>query len=156
KANLATELKKQQVVDKMQNTADQMRAALAKEPANAEAIAKQFGAELITVPQASPGNPIPGLGASPEIDQTLSGLQPNGVSQILTLPGNRLVVVELNSRTPPRPALLDEVKGRVESEYLIEKGSELAKMKAEEAADRIRKGESVDAVAKSMKLDAVT
>jgi len=156
KASLASQLKKQEVIDKMQTTADDMRAALAKTPGNADAIAKQYGAELITVPKASQGDPVPGLGASPEIDQTIAGLQENGVSQVLTLPGNRLVVVELNTRTPPRPAAFDEVKDRVRAEYTLSKGNELAKQKAEEAADRIRKGEDVAAVAKSMKLEAVT
>jgi peptidyl-prolyl cis-trans isomerase D len=156
KASLASQLKKQQVVDKMQTTGDEMRAAVAKAPGNAEAIAKQFGAELITVPKAGQGDPVPGLGASPEIDQTIAGLQANGVSQVLTLPGNRLVVVVLNSRTPPRPMTFEEAKERVRSEYLLSRGAELAKQKAEEAADRIRKGEDPAAVAKSMKLEAVT
>ncbi len=156
KTGLLAELRKQQVADKMQTSADQIRAALAKDPASAEAVATKFGAQVATVPNASQGDPIPGLGASPEIDQTLTGLQSNGVSQVLSLPANRLAVVVLNKRTPARPALLDEVKDRVKSEYLLEKGQSIAHEKAVEAADRLKKGEAIEAVAKSMKLDVTT
>jgi peptidyl-prolyl cis-trans isomerase D len=156
KEGLLTELKKQQVVDKMQTSGDQARAALAKDPDGAQAIAKQFGADLITVPDAGAASPIPGLGVSPEIDQTLAGLQNKGVSQVLTLPGNRLAVVVLNNKTPARPALLNEVEAQVKTAYAMDEGQKIAHAKAVEAATRIKGGEALDVVAKSLKLDAVT
>src|SRR5262249_47593680 len=60
KTGLLADLRKQQVVDKMQSTGDQMRAALAKDPSAAEQIAKQFNAQLVTVPEGGAGAPIPG------------------------------------------------------------------------------------------------
>ena len=108
------------------------------------------------VPEGGPGQPIPGLGVSPEVDQTLAGLQDKGVSQLLTLPGNRLVAIVLNHRTPARPALLDEVTDKVKSAYIIDQSQKIAHEKALEAAERIRKGEDPQAVAKSMKLEATT
>ena len=69
---------------------------------------------------------------------------------------NRFAVVVLNSRTPPRPALLDEISDRLKSAYQLEHGQKMAHEKAAEAADRLKKGESVEGVAKSMKLDVVT
>jgi peptidyl-prolyl cis-trans isomerase D len=156
KTGLLAELRKQTVTDKMQNSGDQMREALAKDPGAASAIAKQFGADLVEVPNAGASDPIPGLGVSPEVGQTLAGLQNNGVSQVLTLPGNRLVVIVLNHKTPPRPALPDEVKDQVRSAYITEQAQKVAHDKAMEAAERMKKGEDPEAVAKSMKLEAVT
>jgi peptidyl-prolyl cis-trans isomerase D len=156
KTGLLADLKKQTVTDKMQNAGDQMRAALAKDPGSAAEIAKQYGADLVDVPEGGPGQPIPGLGVSPEVDQTLAGLQDKGVSQLMTLPGNRLVAIVLNHRTPGRPALLDEVTDKVKSAYIIDQSQKVAHEKAVEAAERMKKGEDPQAVAKSMKLDATT
>jgi peptidyl-prolyl cis-trans isomerase D len=156
KAGLLADLKKQMVTDKMQTSGDQMRAALAKDPGSAAAIAKEFGADLVDVPSGGPGEPIPGLGVSPEVDQTLAGLQDKGVSQLMTLPGNRLVALVVNHRTAARPALLDEVTDKVKSAYIMERSQKIGHEKAVEAAERIQKGEDVQAVAKSMKLEATT
>jgi hypothetical protein len=144
------------VTDKIQNSGDQMRAALAKDPGSAAAIAKEYGADLVEVPEGGPNQPIPGLGVSTEIDQTLAGLQDKGVSQLLTLPGNRLVAVVLNHRTPARPAILDEVMDKVKSAYIIDQSQKVAHEKSIEAAERLKKGEDPQAVAKSYKLEATT
>jgi peptidyl-prolyl cis-trans isomerase D len=156
KDGLLAELRKQTVTEKMQSSGDQMRAAVAKDPAAAAAIAKQYGADLVDVPSGGPGEPIPGLGVAPEVDTTLRSLQNNGVSEVLALPGNRLVVIVLNHKTPPRPALLDEVTDRVRSAYIAEQTQKISHDKAMEAAERMKKGEDPEAVAKSMKLEAIT
>jgi peptidyl-prolyl cis-trans isomerase D len=156
KDGLLAELRKQTVTEKMQSSGDQMRAAVAKDPAAAAAIAKQYGADLVDVPSGGPGEPIPGLGVAPEVDATLRSLQNNGVSEVLALPGNRLVVIVLNHKTPPRPALLDEVTDRVRSAYIAEQTQKISHDKAMEAAERMKKGEDPEAVAKSMKLEAIT
>ena len=66
KAGLLADLRKQMVTDKMQNSGDQMHDALVKDPTAASAIAKQYGADLVEVPNAGAGDPIPGLGVSPK------------------------------------------------------------------------------------------
>ena len=59
------------------------------------------------------GEAIPTLGVSPEIDGALGSMKKNDVSQVLMLPANRLAIVVLNDRIPPRPADLNEVEGKV-------------------------------------------
>jgi peptidyl-prolyl cis-trans isomerase D len=156
KDGLLADLRKQSVTEKMQSSGDQMHAAMVKDPTGAAAVAKQYGAELVDVPSGGPGEPIPGLGVAPEVDTTLRGLANNGVSELLTLPGNRLVVIVLNHKTPPRPALLDEVTDRVRSAYIADQTQKISHEKAIEAADRMKKGEDPQAIAKSMKLEATT
>ena len=137
----------------MQSVADQVHAALEKSPGSAEAIAKQFDVQLVTVPKAGQGEAIPTLGVSPEIDGALSGMKPNDVSQILTLPANRLAVVVLNSRIPAKLSDLSEVESKVRDVLIDDKSQQLAQDKAKEAAALLAKGEDFDKVAKSMKLD---
>ncbi|MBV9400806.1 MAG: peptidylprolyl isomerase [Bryobacterales bacterium] len=156
KDGLAVDLRKQAVVDKMQMLGDQIHAALEKNPSGAAEIAKQYGAELISVPNATAGQAIPTLGNSPEIDGALASMKPNEISQVLTLPADRLAVVVLNSRAPARPAEFSEVADQVKQNFITTKSQEIAAAKAKEAADKIRAGEDIEKVAKSYKLDVTT
>lgn len=156
KSQLADELKKEGLTDKVQMLADQMQSALQKSPDSAELIAKQLGVDLITVPDGAAGQPIPTLGVSPEIDTAVSQLRPNEVSSEISLPMDRLAVVVLKSRTPARVSTFDEVKDSIRLTFIQTKAKDIAADKAKEAAERLRKGEDMNAVAKSYKLDVTT
>lgn len=156
KAGLADELKKENLADKVQSIADQIHGALEKSPGSADEIAKQYGAELVTVNDAAAGSALPNLGVSPEIDGAVSGMKPNDISGVLTLPADRLAVVVLKSRTPARTATFDEVKDQIRQRFMIEKSKEIAAAKAKEAAEDLRKGEDMEKVAKEFKSTVVT
>jgi len=156
KASLLDDLKKQGLADKVQMLGDQIRAALAKSPGSAADVAKQYGADLVTVPDGEAGTPIPTLGTSPEIDGVLAQMKPNDVSSVLALPGDRLAVVVLKSRTPGHLADFEDVKAQVRQRYVLEKSQMIADEEAKKAVERIRNGEDMDKLAKSYKLDAVT
>jgi peptidyl-prolyl cis-trans isomerase D len=152
KGGLADELRKQSVADKMQSISDEMRAALAKSPGSAAAIAKQYGADIVNVANSERGQAIPTLGASPEIDNALAAMKVNEVSQVLTLPANRLAIAVLTGVTPGRQAELSEVEAKVKDDFLTDRSSSLAAEKAQQAFARIKAGEDMAKVAKSMKL----
>ena len=140
KAQLADELKKQGLNEKVQALGDQVRAALEKSPGSAAEIAKQFNVDLVTVPKAAAGEAIPTLGVSPEIDGALNGMKPKDVSQVLVLPANRLAVVVLNDKFPSHPSELAEVESRVRDRLIDEKAQQIAVDKSKEAAERLKKG----------------
>jgi peptidyl-prolyl cis-trans isomerase D len=156
KADLIKELKSEGVNDKMQSTADQVRAALEKSPGSAAQIAKQFNVELVTVTKGNPKEAIPTLGVSPEIDNALASMKNNEVSQVLALPANRLAVVLLTDRIATRPEEFDEVEDKVRDRVIMDKAQLIAADKAKDAAERLRAGEDMDKLAKSMKLEVVT
>jgi len=153
KADLAAELKKQRITEQMQKTADGMHDALAKSPGSVAEIAKRFGADLATVTDSAVGSPVPTLGSVPEIDNALAQMKPNDVSPVLTLPANRLVVAVLTARTPARPAIFEEVEGKVRDRLVAERAIAVAKSKAKEAAEKLRAGEGMEKVAKEYKLE---
>lgn len=155
KASLADDLQKQGVSDKMQAIADQVHAALEKSPGSAAQVAAQFGVDVVTVNQAAAGDAIPTLGVSPEIDGALNGLEKNGVSPVLVLPANRMAVVVLTDKIASRPSDFSEVQNKVRDAVLEAKTVTLAQDKAREAAEKIKAGQDMKAVAKSMKLEAV-
>jgi peptidyl-prolyl cis-trans isomerase D len=155
KAQLTDDLRKQQVSDKMQEIADKAHEELAKNPGSADQIAKQLGIEVVTVTKAASGDAIPTLGVSPEIDTALNQMsKPNEVSQLLTLPANRLAIAVLKEKFPPAPETLQEAEGKIKDRLTDDKAQQLSQDKAKEAAQKIEGGEDFDKVAKSMKLEA--
>jgi peptidyl-prolyl cis-trans isomerase D len=156
KDELAKEVRSQAVTDKMQMLGDQMHADLVKSPKSAADIAKKYGADLIVVPSAAPGEAIPGLGVNPEIDGTLVSMKPDEVSSELVLPNNRMAVVILNSRTPGRPSEFSEVQAQIRDKLVTDKAAQMAAERAKTAAERIKKGEDITQVAKSMQLEITT
>jgi peptidyl-prolyl cis-trans isomerase D len=153
KADLAAELKKQRIAEQVQKTADGVHDALAKAPGSAAEVAKKFGVDLVTVTDATPGSPVPTLGSVPEIDNALAQAKANDVTPVLTLPANRLVTVVVKERVLPRPAIFEEVQGKVRDRLIGEKALVLAKAKAQEAANKLKAGEDIEKVAKEYKLD---
>jgi hypothetical protein len=140
----------------MQAVMDQARAELIKNPPAASEIGKKLLLEIVTVTKASPGDAIPMLGVSPEIDQALGTLQPNQVSQAMVLPSNRMAVVVLDSRTPGRLSELHEVKDKVRDAFQAMKAELVASDRAKEAAEKLKAGADMDKLAKSMKLEVVS
>jgi len=156
KDELAKEVRAQSVTDKMQTSADEMHAALVKSPKSAAEVAKKYGADLIVMPSASAGEAIPGLGVNPEIDSTLASMKPDEVSSVLVLPNNRMAVLVLNGRTPGRPAEFSEVQAQIRDKLVNDKAAQLAVERARDAAERLKKGEDINKIAKSMQLDVTT
>ena len=156
KDSIAEQLNKQGVNEKMQAMVDQARAALLKAPGSAADVAKQSGLELITVKDAPAGEPVPSVGAAPEIEGALSGMKPNDVSDPLLLTGNKIAIVVLNEKIAPQPAEFSAVEEKVRDQYITFASTGLANEASNKAAERARAGEDLAAIAKSYKLDLVT
>jgi peptidyl-prolyl cis-trans isomerase D len=156
KDELAKEVRAQSVTDKMQTLGDELHAALLKSPKSAAEAAKKFGAEVIVVPSAPAAEAIPGLGVNPEIQSSLVTMKPDEVSPVIILPNNKMAVVVLNSRTPGRPAELSEVQAQIRDTLVNDKATQIASERAKDAADRLKKGEDINKVAKGMQLDVTT
>jgi peptidyl-prolyl cis-trans isomerase D len=156
KDQLAKEVRDQSVTDKMQMLGDQMHAALVQSPKSSEEVAKKFGAEVFTMSAVAEGAAIPTLGVNPEIDNALVGMKPDQVSDLLYLANNRVAVAILNGRTPGRPAEFNEVQAQIRDKLVTDKSAQIAADHAKEAAERLKKGEDINKVAKSMNLEVTT
>jgi peptidyl-prolyl cis-trans isomerase D len=156
KATLADDLRKQNVTDKVQSTADQVHAALEKNPNNAAQIAAQFGVDVVQVQKAPAGTGIPTLGVSPEIDAAITALpKPGSVTPVLVLPSNRMAVAVLNEKTPAHPAELSEVEAQVRQAVADAGIIDVIQAKAQALADKVKAGGDIKALAKADKLEAV-
>jgi parvulin-like peptidyl-prolyl isomerase len=130
-----------------------VHAALEKSPRSAAQVAAQFGVDVVTVNKAGAGEAIPTLGVSPEIDNALAPLPKNGVTPVLVLPANRMAIAVVTDKIDARPQEFSEAESKVRDIVLNFKAINVAQLKANEAAEKIRAGADMKTVAKSFKLD---
>ena len=80
-------------------------------------------------------------------------MKPNDVSESLVLSGNRIAVVVLSEKIPPRSAEYSDVEAKVRDQFISTASLGLANEAARKAAEQIRGGADLDKVAKSLRLD---
>jgi peptidyl-prolyl cis-trans isomerase D len=140
KEGLAKERKKQLVYDRMQTLSDEMRAELAKAPGNAEQIARKLNVEFANVPKAGAGDPLPLIGASKELEDSIFSLSKGDVTPVVQASGNKLVVAMVTDVMPARPAQLAEVEGTVRTKVVDQKVRQIVEQKARELRDKATAG----------------
>ena len=140
----------------MQTAMDSAHAALVKAPGSAADVAKQFDLELVTAKDLAAGDPIPSVGASPQISGVVTGMKPNDVSDVMVVPGNKLAIVVLDGITPPKPAEFSDVEAKVRDLYITSESTRLADLAAKKAGEEAHAGEDLAAIAKSDTLEATT
>ena len=118
-------------------------------------LAKKFNLKLGQTPPLEANQPVPEVGNSPELMETIFRLRPGDDSApIRTDKG--YVVISVKEDHPAHPAMLSEVRDRVLADYRHEKAAELAKGRAEELARRAKSGEDLQKAAKALGLEAKT
>jgi peptidyl-prolyl cis-trans isomerase D len=138
KNELAVESKKQMVYDKMQSGIEQARAALAKNPSQAEQIAKQLGLFYQKVERVTAENAIPEVGKSPELTNALASLKAGQVSPVLQVAPTKLAVIEVTGVEPSKPAEFAEVQSSVEQMLTNMKAQTLAQQKLRETTEKFK------------------
>jgi len=118
-------------------------------------LAKKFNLKLGQTPPLEANQPIPEVGNSPELAETVFRLRPgDDSSPIHTDKG--YVVISVKEDQPAHPATLAEVRDRVLADYRHEKATDLAKARAEDLAKRAKSGEDLTKAAKALGLEAKT
>lgn len=156
KAQLAADLKKQVVFERMQQAADQARAALAKSPADIDKIAAQYYLELVRVDKAGAGQAYPQIGSVPDLDVALAGAKKGDVTAVFQAPGDKLAFAEVLEDFPPHVRPFEEVQQAVRDSVVKNKAQVLASERANQAITRLRAGEDIAKVAKDLGAEAKT
>jgi peptidyl-prolyl cis-trans isomerase D len=136
KEELAKERKKQMVYDRMQTLSDEMRAELVKAPRDAEQIARKLNVTFANVPKAGAGDPLPIIGVSKELEDSLFSLAKGDVTPVVQAPGNKLVAAVVSDVMPARPAELAEVESTVRAKVVDQKARQIVEQKARELQEK--------------------
>jgi len=146
--------------DKAQRSAEDTTGQIAAEirrsgRVSIDDLAKKFNLKLGQTPPLEPNQPIPEIGNSPELAETILRLRTGDDSAPIRT-DRGYVVVSVKEDQPAHPATFAEVRDRVLADYRREKATDLAKSRAEELARRAKSGEDLGKAAKALGLDAKT
>lgn len=136
KDTIASEQKRQMVVDRMQTLTDQARVQLVANPGQAQQIAQKLGLQFATVTGWASGSPLPLVGSSREAQDAITTLGQGDISPVIQPSESSLAVIEVTAITPPRQAELSEVEARVREAVTSAKANQLLmeKLKTTEVA----------------------
>ncbi|HVX65796.1 MAG TPA: peptidyl-prolyl cis-trans isomerase [Bryobacteraceae bacterium] len=134
KETLARDYKRQLVADTLQKSVEQAHDELAKHPQQAVQIAQKFDLDLKHVDAVTTGSPIPDVTDTPDFSEAIGGLARGGVSQVVTLPGNRLGFAAVTDVKPARQAQLAEVEAQIRQKLTNQAMADLAQRRAAEVA----------------------
>ncbi|MBS1824663.1 MAG: peptidylprolyl isomerase [Acidobacteria bacterium] len=139
KDQIAKDQSKQQVFDRMQQIADQVRSALVKNPGAAEQLASELKVGFAKVDKAGRGEVLPLVGQVTDIDNAVFDLKEKGaVTDIVTTTSNKLVVAVLDEVFPARQAELNEVEGDIRKTIASERANRILNERAKALLDKVK------------------
>jgi len=139
KDQLAKDQAKQQVFDRMQQIADQIRAGLAKNPGAAEQMANEFKVGFAKVEKGGRGDVFPLVGQVTEIDNAVFDVKDKGgVTEIITTSSNKLVIAVLDDVFPARQAELSEVEAEIRKTIASERANRVLNDRATALLDKVK------------------
>jgi len=147
---LLAEAQKQAGADSLKRATEAARNEIVKTPAQAEAIAKKYNLKFVALNNFANGDKLPDLNAQPELTNALFTAAKGSVTDITPIDnGTKEAFGIVNGITPARNAEFGEVQADVGKRYLETETQRMAQEAAKMAAERARKGESLEAIAKS-------
>jgi peptidyl-prolyl cis-trans isomerase D len=148
---------RQQVFDRMQTLADQVRTALTKSPEEADKVAAAAGLTGLRSEKIGRGDLIAGVGANQELSESAWSLPVGGVTPVVTLDPTKLAVVRVQEIVPVRPALFAEVQDQIKNILASEKAAKMTQDKVKEFGDKLKASNGdLAAVAKQMGIEVKT
>lgn len=151
KGELAAEVKRRDVYERMQNAVEQARADLLKNPANGQAIADKYGLMYVKADHVAAGGSIPELGVNRELEASLQSVRPNEITPVVQLGPNRLGIAELTAIEPPKQAEFAEVQSQIVDTIKQNKIAQAIQQKREEVGRKLKEaGPNLEAAAKAI------
>lgn len=157
KPQLLLEAKKQVAADDLKKAIDAAHAEIAKTPGQAEAIAKKDNLKFFKLDNLANGAPLPELNAQPEVSNAIFSAAKGSVTDVVSMDAQgKAAFAVVTGVSPSRNAEFAEVQADVLQKYTSAEAERLAEEAAKSAAAQARKGESLDAIAKSYGLSVKT
>lgn len=158
KDQLAKDQAKQQVFDRMQQIADQVRASLMKNPGAAEQLANEFKVGFAKVEKGGRGDVWPLIGQVTDLDNAVFDLKDKGgVTEIVTTSSNKMAIAVLDEVFPARQAELSEVEAEIRKTIASERANRLLNDRATALLDKVKSmGGDLRKAAASMGIEVKT
>ncbi|HEY3738680.1 MAG TPA: peptidylprolyl isomerase [Bryobacteraceae bacterium] len=149
KGTLATEVQHVQVQDAMQKAIDAGRAEIVKNPGQLDQIAAKYHLDVVKSPgMVTATQPMPVLGKATELINAIFTLKKGDFTNVTQPEASKLAFARVDGVEDARPAKFEEVRPQVVTQYLQFKTDEVARTKVQEAAAKLKAGDSFKDVAK--------
>ncbi len=148
RGDLQKEVQQARASEKVQAIADQIRAALGRSAAEAAKVAEASDIKATLAQRVSPQDEFPGIGRNPQLTEAVSMLKKGGITPAVAISATQLAVAQVLEIYPARPAELAEVQDRVKAAVVDVKLKKLLAAKSREAAEKLKAGQDLAAVAK--------
>jgi peptidyl-prolyl cis-trans isomerase D len=122
-------------------------------PADIDTVARENGLTVTESGFFQRGDPVPGLGAAPQVAASAFTLADGAVSDALTSPRGPVFITVTGKRDPYVPKL-DEVKDRVREDLIRSRAGELSRQRAGQIAAALKGAADFAAAAKAQGLEA--
>jgi peptidyl-prolyl cis-trans isomerase D len=153
---LFAEAQKQQATDSLNRAMETARDQVAKTPAKAQEIATGLGLQFVKLDGLTQGATIPDL-SDPQLASAVFSTPKGGVTDVVNVDKQgKSGFVIVNNILPSRPAEFAEVQDQVAARYTTDESNRLAAEAATTAAEKVHKGETIEAVAKEYGLTVKT
>jgi len=123
------------------------------DPSDLDTVAREQGLMVTETEFFGREDPVPGLGAAPQVALAAFGLADNAVSAPIAS-ARGPVFVTLTQKREPRTPELDEVKDRVREDAIRARATELSRQRATSIAASLRSASSFAAAAKAQGFEA--
>jgi peptidyl-prolyl cis-trans isomerase D len=154
---IATDLRREGVYNRMQEAIDQARAELIRSPKDAEQIAAKYGLSYYNVQNVGPTDSLPEIGTNAELSGTVTSIRTGEVSQPVQVMPTKLAIAQVTAIQPPRQAELAEVENDIRSRITSQKVQQLTEQRLKEATETLKNaGGDLRAVAKKLGLEVKT
>jgi peptidyl-prolyl cis-trans isomerase D len=124
-----------------------------KKPSDLDMVGKEAGLVVSDANFFARDEPVPGIGAAPDVSNQAFQLKDGEVSRGLQSPRGPMYITVTGKRDPYVPQL-EEVKDRVREDVIKVRATELSKQKAGEIAAALRSSKDFAAAAKAQGLEA--
>jgi peptidyl-prolyl cis-trans isomerase D len=150
KPQLLAEAKKQLSADALRRAVESAHGEIARRPGDAEAIAKKYNLKFFKLDGVTTSTSLPEVNTLPELKNAIFSASKGSVTDVANMePQGKAAFAVVTNIVPPHDADFAQVQAEVMQKYTAAESQRLAQEAAKAAADRARKGESLEAIAKS-------
>jgi hypothetical protein len=140
----------------MQQVIDQARAELVKNPQGAAQIAAKHGLASYTVEKHGPGESVPEIGTSTELENGISAVRTGEVTPVMQVAPNKLAVAVVTQVIPAHPAELAEVESQVRERLTSLRVQQMSDQKRQQAMTVLKGATDLKAAAKQLGVEVKT
>jgi peptidyl-prolyl cis-trans isomerase D len=157
KPQLVADLKKQVAAEDLRKAVDAAHSDIVKNPLAAQSIAQKYGLKYYPLSNITTGSQLPDINSQPELMNAIFAAQKGTVTDVVNMdPQGKAAFAVVTSVAPPHDANFADVESDVLQRYVTAESQKLAGDAAKAAAERAKKGESLEAIAKSYGLSVKT